>query len=63
MLLKAKYFKRIKTEESVTSSISCAQKYFEDAGTSDEELQFFWYNAARYGCVGVWLCGSHRIGP
>lgn len=39
--------------ESVTSSISCAEKYFEDAGTDSEQLEFFWYNATRYGRLDV----------
>ena len=37
MLLRAselnKHFKKITTGESVTCSVSCAQKYFEDKGT------------------------------
>ena len=41
------------TGESVTSSISCAKKYFEDEGIGKEQLKFFWYNSARYGRVGV----------
>ena len=39
--------------ECVTSSISCAEKYFEDAGTDSEQLEFFWYNATRYGRLDV----------
>ena len=34
-------YRKMTTRESVTSSISCAQKYFEDAGTGDEELEYF----------------------
>ena len=44
-----KHFKMITTGESVTSSVSCAKEYFQDEGTGAEQLQFFWYNAARYG--------------
>jgi len=43
----------ITTAESVTSSISRAEKYFEDAGTDYEQLRFFWCNVARYGRVDV----------
>jgi hypothetical protein len=28
-------------------------KYFEDEGADTEQLQFFWFNAARYGHVEV----------
>jgi len=47
------YFKKITTGESVTSSVSCAKKYFEDEGTGKDKLEFFWDNAARYGRVDV----------
>ena len=47
------HFKKITTGESVTSSVSCAKKYFEDEGTGEDELQFFWFNAARYGRIDV----------
>ena len=57
MFLKAaednKHFKKITTGESVTSSVSCARKYFEDEGTGYDQLEFFWFNAARYGRVDV----------
>jgi len=57
MLLRAselnKHFKKITTGESVTSSVSCAMKYFQDKGTDIDQLVFFWYNAARYGRVDV----------
>jgi hypothetical protein len=47
------HFKKITTGESVTSSVSCVQKYFEDEGTGKEQLMFFWVNAIRYGRVNV----------
>ncbi len=57
MLLRASeldpHFKKVTSMESVTSSISCAMKYFEDEGADTEQLQFFWFNAARYGHVEV----------
>jgi len=46
-------FKKITTMESVTSSISCATKYFQDKGTDTKHLKYFWFNAARYGHVDV----------
>jgi len=46
-------FKKITTGGSVTSFISCVQKHFEDEGADTEQLQFFWFNAARYGRVEV----------
>jgi len=46
-------FKTITTGESVTSSVSCATKYFEDEGTGIKQLRFFWLNAARYGHLDV----------
>ena len=65
MFLKAsevnKDFKKITTGESVTSSISCAKKYFEDKGTGKEILTFFWENAARYGRVEV-MDWAHQQG-
>ena len=45
--------------ESVTSSISRAEKYFEDAGTNVVQLEIFWYNVARYGCVDVMALAHH----
>ena len=33
-----KHFLKITTGESVTSSVPCAQKYFEDQGTGKEQL-------------------------
>ena len=51
-----KHFKKFTSGESVTSSVSCAMKYFEDEGTGRERLRFFWLNAARY-----WSCGSHEM--
>ena len=48
-----KHFKKFTSGESVTSSVSCAMKYFEDEGTGRERLRFFWLNAARYGRVEV----------
>ena len=53
--------RRSTTGGSVTSSISCAKKYFEDAGTGDEDLAFFWYSAARYGRVEV-MQWAHQAG-
>jgi hypothetical protein len=57
MLLKASEqqpgHRKITTAESVTYSIECAQKYFEDEGTGISQLRFFWYNASRYGRVEV----------
>ena len=47
------HFKKITTGESVISSISCAKKFFQNEGTDTKELEFFWYNAARYGRVEV----------
>jgi len=44
---------KLTTDESVTSSISCAEKYFEDAGTGSGHLIFCWYNLARYGRVDI----------
>jgi len=41
-----KHFKKITSGESVTSSVSCARKYFEDEGTGNDQLKFFWFNAA-----------------
>jgi len=40
--------RKITTAKSVTSSISCAEKYFEDEGTGDEQLRFFWENVIKY---------------
>ena len=40
-------YKKFTTGESVTSSIECVQKYFEDEGTGKEQLQFFWFSAAK----------------
>jgi len=54
-------FKKITTGESITSFISCAKKYFEDEGTGTKQLQFFWCNAARYGCVDV-MEWAHKQG-
>ena len=45
--------KKITKGESITSTISCAQQYFEDVGTGTDQLVFFWFNAARYGRVEV----------
>jgi len=36
-----------------TSSISLAKKYFEDEGTSTEQLLIFWNNAVKHGCAEV----------
>jgi len=47
------HFKKITTSESVNSCVSCAKKYFDDKGTGTEQLQFFWYSAARYGRMEV----------
>ena len=48
------HFKKISSGESVTSSISCAKKYFQDKeGTDKEQLRFFWENAARYGRLDI----------
>ena len=61
--------------ESVTSSVSCAKKYFEDKCTGLKQDEFFWYNAARYGRLEVmewarlqgysvaWKIGWFYIGP
>jgi len=53
-----KHFKNATTMESVTTSVSCAKKYFQDEGTDIEQLRFFWSNVARYGRVDVmeWAC-------
>jgi hypothetical protein len=45
------HFKKITSGESVTSSISCARKYFEDEGTGSDQVKFFWINAAKYGRI------------
>ena len=70
-----KHFKKITTGESVTSSVSCAKKYFEDKCTGLKQDEFFWYNAARYGRLEVmewarlqgysvaWKIGWFYIGP
>jgi len=50
---KNSHCKKITTGESVTSSVSCVQKYFEDVGTGKKQLEFFWTNAIRYGRVNV----------
>jgi len=50
----------ITTGESVTSSILRAEKYFEDACTS-EQLRYFWCSVARYGRVDV-IEWAHRQG-
>ena len=67
--------KRITTGKGVTSSVSCAIKYFEeDEGTGSKQLSFFWLNAARrYDRLGImeWACqqgysavwGVSYIGP
>ena len=47
--------------ESVTSSISRAEKYLEDAGTNSEQLTIFWYNVTRYGRVDF-MEWAHREG-
>ena len=52
---------KVTTGESVTSSISRATKYFEDAGTGSEQLELFWYNGARYGRVDI-MEWAHRQG-
>jgi hypothetical protein len=39
--------------KSVTSSISCAEKYFADEGIGDQQLRLFWCNAARYGRLEI----------
>ena len=45
---------KITNGECITSSISRAEKYFEDAGTNTKQLIFFWYNVStRYGHVDV----------
>lgn len=46
-------YKKITTGKNVTSSISCARKYFEDKGTDTTQLRFFWFSAARHGRVEV----------
>ena len=51
----------ITSGESVTSSILRAEKYFEDAGTDSEQLEFFWYYVAGYGLVDV-MAWAHRQG-
>ena len=49
----------------VTSSIACAEKYFEDEGTNSttntEQLKLFWYSAARYGRLEI-MEWAHRQG-
>ena len=47
------HFTKITTGESVTSSISCAKRYFQDKGTGKAQFLFFWENAARYGRLDV----------
>jgi hypothetical protein len=54
-------YRKITTGESVTSSISYVKMYFEDAGTGDKDLAFFWYSAARYGRVEV-MQWAHQAG-
>jgi len=49
----SQHFKKITTGESVTSSVSCAKKFFSDKGTGKDQLEFIWLNAARYGRVDV----------
>ena len=57
---------KVTSMKIVTSSISCAEKYFEDAeGTTTtnttEELKLFWYSAARYGRLEI-MKWAHRQG-
>jgi hypothetical protein len=35
------HFKKITSGERVTSSMSCARKYFEDEGTGSDQVKFF----------------------
>ena len=54
-------YRNITTGESVTSSIECSHKYFEDEGTGkDHQLQFFWYSAARSGHVDRYLATCYQ---
>ena len=43
--------KKVTNAESVTTSISCTRRYFNDKGTDDKDLTFFLYNAAKYGRI------------
>lgn len=43
----------VTTGDSVTSSMSRAKKYLEDAGTEIEKIALFWHSAARYGRLEV----------
>jgi len=52
--------KKITSMEVVTSSISCAQQFFEDRGTYTKQLQLFWSNAARYNHIDVMIIWAHR---
>ena len=56
----AKSDKKVTSMKIVTSSILCAEKYFEDAeGTTTtttnttEAMKLFWYSAARYGRLKI----------
>lgn len=44
---------RITNGESITSSISRAEKYLEEAGSDIKKIAFFWYSAARYSRLEV----------
>ena len=44
---------KVTSGESITSSISCARKYLENERTGRKQKAFFWYHAARYGCLDV----------
>lgn len=54
-------YRKITTGEKVTSSISCARKYFEDEGAGEDQVRFFWYSAARHGRVEI-MRWAHRQG-
>jgi hypothetical protein len=47
--------KKITSMEVVTSSISCAEQFFEDEESDIEQLRLFWYSAARYNRIEVMI--------
>ena len=53
--------RKITSGKSVTSSISCAEIYFEDVGANIRQLEFFWLNVARFGRVDV-MTWAYRQG-
>ena len=52
--------KKITSMEVVTSSISCAQQFFEDEATDSKQLELFWYTAVRYNRIEVMIWAHHQ---